>query len=251
MAGGEPDGECPYIKLVRRNVVESTGIRLEILGQNADRVAQESLGDQEGRVLAEVALVEDQEELAALVKCLNAVRHSGWEEPNIAGTDVVDEGRALLIDSRHSHTAFQHQRPLVGRVPVQLAVRMRAQSHVHAGHGFGGGEVFRVLLPRPARARVGSGSVVRQAQRPHGSGHIAGVGAGRCVDVGVQALVVVGARARVGGTVAPSDGLWRIDAVEVQVEAQLLAGGLAVDVLGVRDDCRVGCVGVRERGRTT
>lgn len=224
-----------YVELVLGNVVEGAGVGLEVLGQHADGRAQEHLRHEEGLVLAEVTLVEDKQELSALVKGLDRVRHAGGEEPHVAGAHIVHKGGARGLDARHAHAALEHERPLVGRVPVQLAVGVGREAHVDAGHGLGAGQHVRVLLAGPAGALLGAVAVVRQAHGPHGLRHGAAVGARHGVHVWVQPLVVVGARARVRGAVAAADGLRHLDAVEVQVQAQLVVCVLADDVLRVLD----------------
>lgn len=158
------------------------------------------------------------------------------EEPDIAGTNIIYISRAVLVDRGNPHAALEHQRPLVGRVPVELTIGIRAQSHVDTGHFRGGGQDVLVLLARPAGARVGAGTVVRKAQRPHGIGNIATIGAGRRIEIRVELLVVVGARAGVGGTIPSPLRLGGFDAVEVEVQPQLPVCGLAVHELRVLHD---------------
>lgn len=204
-----------HVKLILRDLVERARVSLEVLGQDADGVAQHHLGDEESAVLAKAAIVKDEQELDALVKGLDAVGHARGEEPDVTGAHIVHEGGTLRVDSGYPHAALGDQRPLVRRVPMQLAVGVGAKTHVHAGHGLGAGEDVYVLLARPPRPLVGTMAVVREAQRPHGLVHGAIVGAGRCVDVRVDTLVVVRPRARVGAAIATTYGLGRVDAVEV------------------------------------
>lgn len=229
-----------YVELILRNILESARVRLEVLGQNADRGPREHLRHQERLVLTERSVVKDQQELDPLVERLDVVRHPGREEPHVTGADIIDKARAARVDRRHPHAALEDQRPLVGRVPVQLAVRVRTQAHVDARHGRGAGEHVLVLLACPAGAGLGALPVVRQAERPHGLRDGAAVGARDRVQVRVEALVVVRPRARVGRAVAAPDGLRGLDAVEVQVQAQLAVRGLPGDVLRVADHGRVG-----------
>lgn len=158
------------------------------------------------------------------------------EEPDIAGTNIIHISRTILVDRGNPHAALEHQRPLVGRVPVELTVSIGAQSHVDTGHFRGGGQDVLVLLTRPAGARVGAGAVVREAKRPHGVGNIAAVGARRGIEIRVELLVVVGTRAGVGGAIASPLRLGGLDAVEVEVQPQLPVCGLAVHKLWVLDD---------------
>ena len=63
----------------------------------------EPVGDRERAVLAEVAVVEDEEELATIaLQALERVRDSGGEIPQVSLADVVLEGAALLIDGGDS-----------------------------------------------------------------------------------------------------------------------------------------------------
>lgn len=63
-------------------------------------VSQEHLGDEEGVVFGEIAVVEDKQELAALIQCLNRTRDPGWEKSHVSSADIVNECFSLFIDGR-------------------------------------------------------------------------------------------------------------------------------------------------------
>ena len=99
------------------------------------------------------ALVEDEEELAAVVAgALDGVRGAGGEEPKVAGGDVVDEGGAVGQEERDACVAGEHEGPLVGEVPVELAESAAGEAHVDAGDFFREGELALGDLVGPAAA---------------------------------------------------------------------------------------------------
>ena len=81
---------------VDRDVGERLLGHAEVLGQHVAGGVREPVGDQERLVLGEVAVVEDEQELAALLQPLDRVRDPGREVPEVARADVVDEVAALL-----------------------------------------------------------------------------------------------------------------------------------------------------------
>ena len=83
------------------------------------------VGDGEGAEFGEIAVVEDQDEVARLVvEALQHVAVAARKIPDVAGLEIVGFGRALRIDHGGAHAALQHERPLRGGgVPVQLAHR--------------------------------------------------------------------------------------------------------------------------------
>lgn len=122
MDGGNETMVNTYVELILWDVLECAGVRLEVLGQDAHRSTCHHLGQKEGLVLREGTVVEDEQELAPLVESLNAVRNARREEPHIARTNIVDISRTILIYRGNTHAALEHQRPLVGRVPVKFTV---------------------------------------------------------------------------------------------------------------------------------
>jgi hypothetical protein len=112
---------------------------------------QEPVGDQEGLVLREVAVVEHKEELAALLQSLNRVRDACGEAPEVALADV-DEVAALRIDGRDASPPRDHVGPLGLFVPVHLADAARFQPHVHAGQRGGDGQLASCHLAGPPAA---------------------------------------------------------------------------------------------------
>src|SRR3981189_283024 len=81
----------------------------------------EPVAEQECIVLIEVAVVEDQKELAAIrTESLNRVRNARSEVPEIAHPHVVDKVSSLRVDGRDPRGAIQHVGPFGGLVPMEL-----------------------------------------------------------------------------------------------------------------------------------
>ena len=102
------------VELLGRDVGEVGDVGLEVLGQHFLGVVREDLADQVGVVVGEVALVEDEDELGALVERLDAVRHAGGEEPEVASLQVVDEIFAVLVHRCDAYAAVEDVGPFVG-----------------------------------------------------------------------------------------------------------------------------------------
>lgn len=98
-------------ELLLRHVLESARVGLEVLGHDGGGRAHEDLGGQERAVLGEVAVVEDEQELDALVEGLDAVWDAGREEPHVTGGEVVDETLAVGVDGGDADGTLQHKRP--------------------------------------------------------------------------------------------------------------------------------------------
>jgi hypothetical protein len=70
----------------------------EVLRQDRERGVLEPVGEQECLVLGERAVVEDQEELAAVGERLDRVRETRPEIPQITDSEIVDEVVAVRVD---------------------------------------------------------------------------------------------------------------------------------------------------------
>ena len=82
--------DVPLARIWR--VAEQRGWDAEILAEHFVRRVLEPIGDQEGIVLVEIAVVEDEQKFAAIrTEALDGMRNSGREIPEIADTDIVDE----------------------------------------------------------------------------------------------------------------------------------------------------------------
>ena len=97
------------------------------------------VGDAEGAELGEVAVVEDQDEVAGLVaEALQHVAVAAREVPDVAGLEVVGLGEAAWVDDGGADAALENERPLGGGgVPVQLAHRAGLEPHRDAGDPLG------------------------------------------------------------------------------------------------------------------
>jgi hypothetical protein len=111
----------------------------------------EPVADQEGIIFVEVAIVEHQQELAAVgIESLDGVRDPRWEIPEVADAHVVGEIPSFRVDSGDPGGTIKHVRPLGGLVPMQLAHPAGIEPHVHAGDVLGDAELAFSDLAGPA-----------------------------------------------------------------------------------------------------
>src|ERR1700757_76203 len=84
----------------------------KVLGEHVGRYVLEPVGDQEGIVFVEVAIVEDQKEFATVrIETLDRVWNPRWEKPEIADPDIVDEVAPLRVDGGDTGRAVKHNTP--------------------------------------------------------------------------------------------------------------------------------------------
>ena len=96
-------------KVFFRDLIESARWHAKILGQNFFRSMSHPIGEQEGLLLGEVAIVKDEQELAALWRqSLDGVRSACRKEPKIAGSNILDIAPALVINGGEACVAAQH-----------------------------------------------------------------------------------------------------------------------------------------------
>src|SRR6187402_694057 len=109
-------------------------------------------GDQESIVFREEALGEDKEEFTTILsRSLNRMRETSRKHPEITCTHVPDENRPVRIKDCDPRISCQHICPLIGRVPMQLAIAARRKPHVNASNVFGGRELtLRDLVSPPS-----------------------------------------------------------------------------------------------------
>ncbi len=94
---------------------------------------RQPVGEKHRLVLVEGAVVEDEQELAAIVtKPLDRVRRSSGKEPEVTLAEVVDEGLVAPLERGDARPALQHVCPLTLLVKVELAHRSGLEPHVHA-----------------------------------------------------------------------------------------------------------------------
>ena len=90
---GPGTGSREDIELARiRHVSEGRAGNAEILGQHLVRRVLEPVAQQESIVFVEIAVVEHQQEFAAVrIEALDRMRNAGRKIPEIADADVIDE----------------------------------------------------------------------------------------------------------------------------------------------------------------
>ena len=114
--------------------VEDLGREAEVFRQHRLGRVREPVREQEGGFLAEVAVVEDEQELRAVWReTLERVRVARGEVPEVAFEEVVHEHAAFGVEGGDAHGAFEHVCPLRFFVPVQLADHAVVQAHVDSG----------------------------------------------------------------------------------------------------------------------
>src|SRR5207253_5123390 len=117
------------------------------------------IGNQEGVVFVEVAIVKDQKEFAAVrSESLNGVGSTGWKIPEIADAHIVDEIVPFRIDGGNTGGAVKHVGPLSGLVPMQLAHATGVDPHIYACHTLRNGQfALRHLTGPTARRQPNTG----------------------------------------------------------------------------------------------
>jgi hypothetical protein len=156
----------------------------------------EPVAEQEGVVLGEAAVVEHQQELAAVgLEPLDRMRAALGEVPDVADADVVDELAALLVDRGDAGAAVYHVGPFGGLVPMQLAHAAGVEPHVDAGDLLGDAELALGDLAGPAAALEPH---VRRRERKFQVRHRSVIGRRGHEDVGVLQLKRNVARPRIG-----------------------------------------------------
>ena len=189
-------------------VAERRGRHAEVLGQHVVRRVLEPVADQEGVVFVEVAVVEHQQELAAVrPEALDRMRNARREIPEIADAHVVDEVAPLRIDGGNARGAVEHVGPLRRLVPVQFAHAAGVEAHVHAGDGRRDAELAHGHLSRPP---AGFQPHMRVGEREAQVRQRAVVGRRRDEQIGVLPIPLQVTRAGIGAAVAGTARLWRV-----------------------------------------
>ncbi len=182
-------------------------------------VLREPVGEQERFVLREVAVVEDEQELAALLQSLNRVRYAGGEVPQVADPHVVDEVRPILVDGGDTAAAGEHVGPLRLLVPVQLTDAAGLEAHVDPGKLGGDGQLPIRHLARPA---AGEDTIAGGGEGELEIRNGAVVGLRRGQQVGVLPLQRDVVRSQDGRTQVALDGLGQAVTVGAHSPATLL-----------------------------
>ena len=152
LVGTERTGDRRFenVELARvGRVSEQRRRQAEVLAQNLGRNVLEPVAEQKRAVLVEVAIIEDEEEFAAVgTEALDRMGNAAGEIPEIADADVVDKVTALRVDRRDARRSVKHVGPFRLLVPVKLTDAARVQSHVHAGDCFRNAKLPRGDLPK-------------------------------------------------------------------------------------------------------
>ena len=106
-------GSFEDIQLLLRHGVEYRGGPAKVLHQHLARGVTQPVCQQERAVLAEITVVEYEQELGALgFQALDAVGNAGREEPQIAGLYIINERAALLVHRGDPRSCRQHVAPI-------------------------------------------------------------------------------------------------------------------------------------------
>ena len=130
-----PLGEIDFLL---REIVEGRGWNAEVFGQGVFVHQTDPVADAERAELGEVAVVENEEEMAGLVaERFDDVAVATREIPEVAGTEIVGLRMAGRIDHRGADQSFGDKPPLRRRgVPMQFAHHAGLQPHGNAGDAF-------------------------------------------------------------------------------------------------------------------
>jgi len=125
-------------------VTGQRGRHAEVLSQHLVWYVLEPISDQEGVVLVEVAVVEDQEKLGTIrIKALDRMRNARGEKPQITPAHIVDKISALRVYRGDACLFIEHVGPLSGLVAMEFARSAGVETHVHAGDILGNAELAR------------------------------------------------------------------------------------------------------------
>ncbi|MNM98328.1 hypothetical protein D3C81_1108570 [compost metagenome] len=80
----------------------------------------------------EMAVIKDEQKLAAILQTLYGMGNTRWKIPQITGTNVGNKVMSVLIDCCYSGMTEQHIRPLCLLMPMQLANTAGCQAHINA-----------------------------------------------------------------------------------------------------------------------
>lgn len=109
------------------------------------------VGQNKGRLLREVAVIKDEEELGSvLTETLQRVRDTAREVPQVTLLQVVDEVAALVVESSDSDLAVKDVGPLSLLVPVKLTNDTLVESHVDTSELNAGGKLTDGCLSGPS-----------------------------------------------------------------------------------------------------
>jgi hypothetical protein len=240
-------GTVENVELVSGQVLEGIDRSAEVLGQDRARGTSKHLRDKESSILVKVTLVKDKQELSTVLECLDRVRNTGGEEPDISLAKVVSEGLRLVVDSCNTNTALQNQGPFTGSVPVKLTVSVRLELHIDTSHVLGVREHSSVLLTGPTGSARCTRAVVRKTKRPNSIGNCSRVCTRGRKQIRVQLLVLKSARASICATKSTTNRLRLINTIEVEINTQarirILAGNLLVTLYLSTSLASVGDVG--------
>src|SRR5580704_12114536 len=153
---GTGDRRFENVELARvGRMSEQRRRQAEILAQNLSGDMLEPVAEQKRVVLVEVAIIEDEEEFAAVgTEALDRMGNAAGEIPEIADADVVDKVTALRVDRRDAGRSGEHVGPFRLLMPMKLADAARIQPHVHAGDCFRNAQLSRGDLTCPSAARL-------------------------------------------------------------------------------------------------
>jgi hypothetical protein len=103
----------------------------EVLSEHGFGRVCNPVGEQEGGVLGEVAVVEDEEEFGTVrAQALQRVGVARWEVPQVALLKVIDKATALGVERGDADLAFKDVGPLGFLVPMKLADDAFVKTHV-------------------------------------------------------------------------------------------------------------------------
>jgi hypothetical protein len=122
----------------------------EVPGEDVRRRVGEPVCQEEGLVLGEVAVVEDEQELTTGIETLDRVGDARREVPQVATEHVRDEVPAGGVDGGDARRPGDHVGPLGLLVPVHLADSAGLEAHVDPRELGRHGELARCHLAGPA-----------------------------------------------------------------------------------------------------
>src|SRR5258706_2016749 len=187
--GGDRGLEDIKLAWIRRMSEQGCG-RAKVLAEHFGRGVLEPVAQQEGVVLVEVSIVENQQEFTSVgTETLNRMGNAAREIPEIADTHLIETVSSLGVNGGDAGGPVQHVSPFGLFVPMQLAHAAGVESHLNAGNRFRNTKLPLCHLTGPAAVGLAH---MRVGKRETEVRRGAGIRGGRGEDVPAFSLADFG-----------------------------------------------------------
>src|ERR1700682_3524703 len=101
--------------------------------------------------LGKFTVVEHEHEFTTVrIEALDRVRDPAREKPEIVFLHIGDKTLSIRVNRRNPRCSVKHDRPLAGRMPMQLPDASGCESHVYTREGLGDGQFANGHLAGPS-----------------------------------------------------------------------------------------------------